>query len=555
MDTIINTCYISAETSSLVYYSHLIPVFFTLALSSLVFFRAPKNILSKIFLAFSLVFSSWLIVDLITWVSTDYYLIYSFWAPVDYIETVMYILGLYFVIVFVKKKDISLLSKILLFVLTLIPLYITITQNSVLGMDHSYCEVYNNNFLLNYRFAIEILSLIIILFYTILPFLKRKIILNKKSHLLVLCSMFLFLTIFGVTSYISASTAYYELNLYALFITPAFLIAIMYSIFSLDIFNLKIISTYFIVFGFIILTATQLIFVSGNVDRLLTIITIILSIALSIILFKNLKNESDQRIKIEKLSITLNESNSKLEIANDKLKDLDKLKTEFLSLASHQLRSPLTAIKGYTSMILEGDYGEVSDKAKEAIDRILQSSRNLTTIVEDLLNVSKIEQGGMKYEMNPFDISTMAGDISKDLSIIADKKGLKLNFKADENLKYIINGDQEKIRQVLLNLIDNSIKYTKSGQVDVCINKNNNNNNKIIFSVKDTGMGVTDEIKNTLFQKFARGNGGKVNSSGSGLGLYLAKEIVVAHKGRIWVESEGEGKGSTFFVEFNEYVF
>lgn len=238
-----------------------------------------------------------------------------------------------------------------------------------------------------------------------------------------------------------------------------------------------------------------------------------------------------------------------LQDANEKLKSLDKLKTEFLSLASHQLRSPLTAIKGYTSMILEGDYGEINPKAKEAIDRVFQSSNNLTMIVEDLLNVSKIEQGGMKYERTNFDLSEIASAMAKDLSINAEKKGLKLTYTQDEGIHNVF-GDKEKLRQVVLNFIDNSIKYTKEGKVEVSVI--HKEGNKVIrFEVKDTGMGMTPETKASLFQKFARGEGSKVNASGSGLGLYLAKEIAEAHKGTVGVDSDGPGKGSTFYMELS----
>ena len=147
-----------------------------------------------------------------------------------------------------------------------------------------------------------------------------------------------------------------------------------------------------------------------------------------------------------------------LQDANIRLEGLDKLKTEFLSLASHQLRSPLTAIKGYTSMLLEGSFGEVGEKQKEAIDRVFQSSNHLTKVVEDLLNVSKIEAGGMKYEMAPFDLEKAVHELSTDLSITAQKKGLTLNFVSDNKPPYTMNGDMEKIRQVVLNIIDNAIK-------------------------------------------------------------------------------------------------
>ena len=112
----------------------------------------------------------------------------------------------------------------------------------------------------------------------------------------------------------------------------------------------------------------------------------------------------------------------------------------------------------------------------------------------------------------------------------------------------MVNGDKEKLRQVVLNFIDNSIKYTKEGTINVSVKRDKN---KVLFRVKDTGMGMTPEIKASLFQKFARGDGARMNTTGSGLGLYLAKEIVSAHKGEVMVDSEGPGKGSTFGMDLD----
>lgn len=239
----------------------------------------------------------------------------------------------------------------------------------------------------------------------------------------------------------------------------------------------------------------------------------------------------------------------KLASANEKLKSLDLLKTEFLSLASHQLRSPLTAITGYTSMLLDGSFGTVNEKQNEAIDRVYKSSRHLTNIVEDLLNVTKIEQGGMSYIMNPFDLTAVVQALVNDLSITAQKKGLQLTFNGESNI--LINADMEKLRQVVLNLIDNAIKYTEKGEIVVSLSKTPLD--EILLSVKDSGAGVPADIIPTLFQKFSRGEGGRMNTGGSGLGLYLAKEIVEAHKGSIWLESKGRGQGSTFFIKLQLY--
>ncbi len=543
---ILNTCYIESGLKSIVNYSHIIPIVLSLGIVIFVFSRAKNKNFSKIFILFILMFCFWLIGDLITWNSINYNLIYMNWAFLPFLEVVLYILGLYFALISIKKSDVSNIIKTILFILTLPILFMTIMGYSVTGFNHSVCEATNNNVLDIYKLSIEAILLLTLLFYIIRMLISKN---KNKGNLIVLGSMFLFLSIFGVTEYIGATTGFYELNLYSLFLFPVFLLIIIYAIFELDIFNFEVLGTQYLVVGLVILMIGQLFFVNGNTDRLLTVITVIITVSLSIILFRNLKKETDQRIKIEDLSIQLDNYNKRLRTSNEKLKGLDKMKTEFVSLASHQLRSPLTAIKGYTSMLLQGDYGDLNLDAKQTIERVMESSNNLTLVVEDLLNVSKIEQGGMKYEMARFDFGELVESTAKELSVTAQNKGLVLNDKISPTHKYFVNGDKEKLRQILVNLIDNSMKYTKRGHIDVGLQLKDG---KIILSIKDTGVGIPAEIKETLFEKFARGEGAKLNASGSGLGLYLAKEIIDAHKGRIWAESEGTSKGSTFFVEIDE---
>ncbi len=234
-----------------------------------------------------------------------------------------------------------------------------------------------------------------------------------------------------------------------------------------------------------------------------------------------------------------------LQTANEKLKGLDKLKTEFLSLASHQLRSPLTAIKGYTSMLSEGSFGPVTGEQKMAIDRVYESTEHLRKVVEDLLDVSKIEQGGMKFDMKEFNLSASVRDVIDTLAVTINEKGLEIIEEIPAE-PITVTGDAEKLRQVFINLVDNCLKYTQNGSITIGLDKRVE---AVRFYVKDTGMGIAPEIMDELFQKFSRGIGGTVNTGGSGLGLYLAKEIVEAHKGKVWAESEGAGKGSTFIAE------
>ena len=261
--------------------------------------------------------------------------------------------------------------------------------------------------------------------------------------------------------------------------------------------------------------------------------------------FKKATEELYKRnLEVVNLNKELGVLNDELAIANEKLKSLDKLKTEFLSLASHQLRSPLTAIKGYASMLYEGSFGPLEPKQIEGAKRIYTSAQGLVNVVEDLLNISKIEQGGMQYEFMATDVANIVKSLYNEMKIPAESKHLKFTLDVPDNDVFMVSADPTKLKQVFLNLVDNSIKYTQNGSVQISLSRDDG---KVVFSVTDTGMGMTPETMSGLFEKFNRG-GDKTNTGGSGLGLYLAREIARAHKGDVVIESEGVGKGATFKV-------
>ena len=233
--------------------------------------------------------------------------------------------------------------------------------------------------------------------------------------------------------------------------------------------------------------------------------------------------------------------------ANEKLKELDDLKTDFISIASHQLRTPLTAIKGYTSMIMEGSYGEMSEKVRETIGKVFQSAQRLIYIVNDLLDISRIEQGRFSISLEPIKVATVLKDVVEELQQNAKTKKLSLELAvAPEHMEVTATADFNKIRQVFLNVIDNAIKYTNEGYVRVSVEKRVND---VLVSVKDSGLGISEASMKNLFQKFSRAKGvTKLHTDGSGLGLFIVKKIMEAHGGNVWAESEGEGKGSQFYV-------
>ncbi|MBC7073976.1 hypothetical protein H5T58_01145, partial [Candidatus Parcubacteria bacterium] len=232
----------------------------------------------------------------------------------------------------------------------------------------------------------------------------------------------------------------------------------------------------------------------------------------------------------------------------EELEKISRAKSEFISITSHQLRTPLTAIKGYISMILEGTYGEVSERIKKVLENVFKANERMIKLTNAFLDVSKIELGTLELKKEPSQIENLISEVISEIEIEAKSKNLYLEFEKPKVPLPKILIDREKIKEVLSNLIDNAVKYTPKGGVKIQCKMANSR--AIIVEVRDTGAGMTKEEISKLFESFSRGSAGqRFWTEGAGLGLYVAKKIVELHKGKIWAESAGKGKGSTFFVE------
>ncbi len=232
-----------------------------------------------------------------------------------------------------------------------------------------------------------------------------------------------------------------------------------------------------------------------------------------------------------------------LEQANNQLKILDQARSEFITIASHQLRTPPATIKWYLASILDGDFGKLPTEAATQLRKTQWTNDSLISLIDDLLNVSRIERGKMEFLFEPIDILAITQLTVDQLAPQAENKKLKLVFERPIKPLPMITADKEKLRQVINNFIDNAIKYTKTGQVTVDLSATETD---VILRVTDTGRGVKAEMIQSIFDKFDRGKEAVRNSTGLGLGLYVAKVIIDQHMGKIWVESSGEGKGSSF---------
>jgi len=245
-----------------------------------------------------------------------------------------------------------------------------------------------------------------------------------------------------------------------------------------------------------------------------------------------------------KLYETLQQANRELQDANLRLRELDKAKSEFLSIASHQLRTPISAIKGYLSMIIDGDFGPIPKSIDTVVKNLFESASRLARLINIFLNVSRIESGRLKLEKKPLQISGLIDSVIVELINQAKQKNVQLEYKKDKKVPPLILADSDKLREVILNLIDNAIKYTPQGHIDVKVKIEDKN---LKFIVEDTGIGIDKEEVKTLFRKFVRGSGvAQIHTGGSGLGLFIAQKIIKEHGGEVWAESDGKGKGSRF---------
>lgn len=254
----------------------------------------------------------------------------------------------------------------------------------------------------------------------------------------------------------------------------------------------------------------------------------------------------DNKLLTEKYQHVL----KKLQQSNDKLKALDEAKDEFVSMASHQLRTPLTSIKGYISMVLEGDAGEVNPTQKQMLGQALFSSQRMVYLISDLLNVSRLKTGKFIIEPKPVYLPDLVESEMLQLQDGAQAKNITLSFLKPKKFP-IMNLDDMKLRQVVMNFTDNAIYYTPNGgKITVTLK---DKKDSVEFTVKDTGIGVPKEERHKLFVKFYRAeNARKARPDGTGLGLFMAKKVIVAQGGTVLFDSK-EGKGSTFGFAFPKH--
>ncbi len=539
---------------SLIYYSHLLPLIISLVSGFVVLLADSKNLANRVFVSIMLFFSVWVFSDLVLWASEKPSYIMFFWTLTILFEPMIYAGCFYLLYVVIYKKDLPDLLKLGLFLILAPTIILAPTKYAIESFDLTNCnrEVVQG-IAVNYGLGTELLLILAILILTSIAYTKSSGNSTKKQIVTASIGILLFLVLFSLGNIMGTFTDDWKIGQYGILGMPILVIFFSYAAVKFNILNVKIIGAQLLVSGLSLLIGSLLFVVKSTPSLIISSITFVLSIFFGYFLIRSVKKEVEIREYALNLAEDLSKSNDKLFELNKKLKELDRQKTEFVSMASHQLRTPLTAIKGYSSMLLEGSFGELSEKSRGAVDVVYQSSQRLVSVIEDFLNITRIELGKMKYDVTVFDIRDLVKNVTDELIPFAKRKKLNLVVNLGRGA-YQVSADYGKMSQVVSNVIDNAIKYTPAGSVSVEVTKPSGDSKHIHINVKDTGVGIAAESIPKLFQKFIRADEvGKTHITGTGLGLYVVKQILDAHKGTISIESPGVGKGTTFSIVLNSY--
>lgn len=533
----IEACYF--DISPLIYYSHIPTSLVALALSLFVVWK-NRTLASGTLLLIALLFSVWNWVDLIVWTNVDGGIVMIFWSMLYILQGMILAATLYFSYVFLEKKDVSLKGKLAGGAL-LLPLVIFLPTSFILsGFDIVNCEAQQGP-LVRYFYFTQIVFLVWTIGYLIKKYRSVSNKTEKKQVAIFFLGVFFFLVSFSWGNVFGSLTLQWEFEQYGLFGMPVFIGFLAFLIVRYRAFDVRLIGAQALIFSLILLAGSQFFYVRSRGDLILDIVSFALTIGAGYFLIRSVKKEIERKEELQEMS-------DRLARANEELRKLDNAKSEFISIASHQLRTPLTAIKGFLSLILEGSYGKVSSELQEVLNKVYASNERIVQLVENLLNISRIESGRIQYQFEKSPIETLLKELSDMFFVMAKNKKLTLTFTLPKKKLPLIYMDAAKIREVISNLIDNAFKYTAEGGIEVILEQRGP---VARITVADTGMGVEPETIPHLFSKFIRGSkeASRMNVAGTGLGLYVGRSFIEAHHGKIWIESEGTGKGSRFIVE------
>ena len=527
------------DLAGLIYYSHIPAIIVPLLVGIFVYFSDRKALLNKLLLGICVSFSLWIFFDLITWTNIHSNLILFSWSFFGPLQALISVLSVYFIYVFLTKKDVGVVLKVIFLILAGIAIVLAPTELSLRGFNISNCDAFgleNSNFQAYYSSLgalamVWILGLLIWHYRKAIPAMKKQIVLMGMGIELFLFSFFTveFLGAYLTTIGVLPDS---QLETYGYFGMIVFMVFIGIFIVRFKTFHASLIASQALVLALVILIASELTFTRNTTNLILIGITLLLTIIVGFILIRSTKREIAQREHIELLA-------RDLEIAN-------KQQVSLIHFITHQLKGFVTKSRNIFSMLNDGDYGAPSETMKPLIQEGFDSATKGAQTIQEILNAANIKNGKVEYAQVPFSFKNLVEGVVQNLKPNADAKNVALTLSVPgEDVQ--LTGDQMQMENAIKNLVDNAIKYTPSGSIAATLTKDGTT---IRFTTKDTGVGITKEDMQHLFTEGGHGaESQKVNVDSTGFGLYIVKNIIEAHGGKVWAESDGKDKGSTFVVE------
>jgi signal transduction histidine kinase len=429
----------------------------------------------------------------------------------------------------ISKKKLGVLSLIVL-----IGLILTLTPYVVSGVTLSYGTIPEPTLAPGFVLSAFIFIALVVSGYYLL--IKKTLSASKVEKcyfkllllgltlmfFLIIIFNFLFIAVLGNTSFIPLSVVF----------TIPFVITTSYAIIRYEHLNMNVIGIEILTFALIVVTFIEVVLSSSLGEIVFRAGVFVTFLIFGILLIRSVMREVSQKEKMGEL--------------NHKLKELDKQRDEFVSLAAHELRAPMTALKGYISMVMQGDAGDIPEKARGFLADANTINERLIRLVNNMLNVSRIEEGRMVYQLESGSLSNLVRAVYGQFAAEAERKSLKYSLEISREIKDKVRVDPDRIQEVIANLISNAVKYTDYGSVTVKLSQPSKST--IRLEVIDTGPGISKPEQKKLFRKFYRIETNIGKTTGSGLGLYISKLLIDKFNGKIGLYSE-LGEGSTFWFE------
>jgi signal transduction histidine kinase len=510
---------------SLIYYTHIFPAALALVISLFIFVQDRKDTAAQAFFFIALMFVGWSAADLVTWGSEKPEMIMFFWALIGSTEFFIYAGALLLVRSFFNERPRRGLMSVLILLLYVPVMLLSHTTYSLEGFDFTNCDREAiEGPLVTYLYAAEAIIGSLIIYFGLRGIKHAVDAGERRNRIFFFLGIMLFLLSFLFFNIAGTYLEDYHVGQYGLFGMAVFVAFLGYLIVKYRAFNIKLAATHALVYALILLIAAEFIFVRTTINRALVGLTLTLAIAGGLALARSVKREIAQREEIEQLA--------------GRLKSVNRI-------MSHDVKSVLNKDKMLMEALLDNSFGEVPVAAKSLLSKAEHETGNMLEAVMTIL------QSGQELVLHKesYDMKKDVIDVIETLTPDARAKGLALHLDLDYGSSVVLTADPLFMRvHVIKNLILNAILYTPSGSITVRLE--HKPGNRVCFSVQDTGVGIASEDAPLLFKEGGHGaHSQEVNTHSTGYGLFSAKRIVDAHGGKIWFESQGPGKGTTFFVE------